>query len=1660
MSSKTKGKRKLIIETDSEEKIIADSKTQKPPSNSNKETPCDKEIKLKEDRRVLNDNIKKEHNDCEITKYEVIYKYFNKETRKETYKDLLIALMNYYKEKRRAEPGFILPFEGFLDMFEKDTMKYKNFKKQHVFEALCKILLMYDYDNGELGRDKQFYISLEEFVKNPNKSSNIKERDDIINDDINVSSEGGVVDIFFKTNHSSNSETKCEWMCDCVEPLRREVKEQEYILIQNKYYSTEKSDIKNYDVTKIFAKAQTLYESKEKILPRIILMVNNRQSLSDKLTRSRDASKGLIDAIYGVYEIDKWFNLLLYDLLNSDNIEDFLEKRGTKSKIKPELAPRFHQMYFTESTIAYRNEGYKKFIWGAVPRSGKSYMIGDLISKRIENKIFHDVIIILGAKTETESQFIKMFCEFSNYNDYGIIKTSTGKMESIKNCNENLNKHKKRNIYIFSQDWFKNKLTEDSNIVFNFKKKAADFEDLFKKGNIVDVYFDEVHKGGSTDKSENILNAINSAGVTIDIFIMVTATFAKPNIKYKTNFIDTKEPKILEWSYEDQQIMKNIRNETKMDMMINSRTGIEREIIRKIFNYYKNIYQNEFLDIISNQYARHPELVLVQPFDKIKTIEETAFHIDKIFKSNLNCEACYEKQTLQELRDPKRIFFDYGRVEKLLQLIAGNFNPNTSVYGYLKTIGAPDYANKHSELWFLPDDDLYITPDTCREKGKCKQVKSGNSHNENKNDNKSSLPNIEALTRGLAFALMENKFFKEYYNVLIVHNTPVVFKNFENDNKIQYEEIFKDIGISTTINSKNLSESISEYETQTYHENKNLIILTGAKLRLGISLPCVDIGFNFDNIQSVDVNYQTMFRVLTERYNKPKKFGYYVDFNKERFIRFLYEYSNTYSNAKNIHNIKENISNLQGLLFLFNINGIGIDKLNERQELKLYNSLIEELKLNENGYKTYYSDFNNITNLFKKSLINVDISDLQNLKKLFDSNDKSKEKKSKIKVTIVEGEKVRPNITQVISSSNGHEDKESNETEVDEDVATMTIINIISDTLPRIIALIALFSNKDNFNCENLNECLENCLRKIEEFGNTCNCNIINASDILSCYLDSPFYRKNLVVLLKTIKVLLNKPDNKQLHNSANFIFNNIREMGKENEALIYSMKPEDIQEKIEKYLPVREDKKNKNGEVFTPVDLIRDMVENLPPSVWTNPSLKWLDPANGIGNFPMIVYNKLYERLPNSYKGENGEYSTEKGKKEHILKNMLYMIELDSTNVKISRRIFGKNANISCCSFLEDNWVKDFNGLDRFDIIIGNPPYNENGVGKGGGVLWKDFVFKSFKILNDKGYLVLIHPTGWRKPPGERASAGDVWVEFKKNNLIFLKISDKKIPNFPIVDYYVLQKTEKQNDTHVINEFEGHKFDGKINLYKHDFIPHFVNGEVFSILNKVINKSGEHFDIIRNQSFQPTKEDMKKSGIPHTYYYDTTSKDYLLVYKKYKKDIPEYINQNKIIMTYSNGKQKGLLYPKHYSKEMGSTSNTMYQLINSKDNVKNILLLLNSELINFILKITQYSEPPNYKNEFKILNMISKPNNTSFKTNNDIFKYYGLNSKEISLIESLIGGLNNTKERAAAKIKSFVTKKHREKKGKTQRKTNGGRKCTRKNMSHKKTRRTFFSLF
>ena len=95
--------------------------------------------------------------------------------------------------------------------------------------------------------------------------------------------------------------------------------------------------------------------------------------------------------------------------------------------------------------------------------------------------------------------------------------------------------------------------------------------------------------------------------------------------------------------------------------------------------------------------------------------------------------------------------------------------------------------------------------------------------------------------------------------------------------------------------------------------------------------------------------------------------------------------------------------------------------------------------------------------------------------------------------------------------------------------------------------------------------------------------------------------------------------------------------------------KPVELLEFINGCLKPKEIEKKKFGEVFTPIPLINEMLDKLPQEVWINPDLKWLDPANGMGNFMIIIYFRLNEGLKDIFMNDEV-------RKKHILENMLYM--------------------------------------------------------------------------------------------------------------------------------------------------------------------------------------------------------------------------------------------------------------------------------------------------------------------------------------------------------------------------------------------------------------------
>ena len=180
-------------------------------------------------------------------------------------------------------------------------------------------------------------------------------------------------------------------------------------------------------------------------------------------------------------------------------------------------------------------------------------------------------------------------------------------------------------------------------------------------------------------------------------------------------------------------------------------------------------------------------------------------------------------------------------------------------------------------------------------------------------------------------------------------------------------------------------------------------------------------------------------------------------------------------------------------------------------------------------------------------------------------------------------------------------------------------------------------------------------------------------------------------------------------------------------------------------------------GEIISPPALVHEMLDMLPSSAFSDPSSRWLDPGAGTGHFSVVLYHRLMEGLEKHFPKKNERH-------HHIIRNMIYMIEIQHTNIEILQSIFGTEANI-----IEENYLLE-KDMEKYNYIIGNPPYNANGVKKvptnhslkkklDGQTIWIDFVKKSLSLLHDNGYLCFIIPSIWMKP--DKAKVYDLLTSF-----------------------------------------------------------------------------------------------------------------------------------------------------------------------------------------------------------------------------------------------------------------------------------------------------------
>lgn len=408
-------------------------------------------------------------------------------------------------------------------------------------------------------------------------------------------------------------------------------------------------------------------------------------------------------------------------------------------------------------------------------------------------------------------------------------------------------------------------------------------------------------------------------------------------------------------------------------------------------------------------------------------------------------------------------------------------------------------------------------------------------------------------------------------------------------------------------------------------------------------------------------------------------------------------------------------------------------------------------------------------------------------------------------------------------------------------------------------------------------------------------------------------------------------------------------------------------------YLNPSENDKKKYGEVFTPFDLVNEMLDKLPTYVWSKPNLKWLEPANGVGNFAIVIIKRLMIGLEGWEPDEEKRY-------KHIIENMIYVCELQAKNMFIWLFTIDRENKYDVKfyreSFLGDGFsdkMKEW-GVEKFDVVVGNPPYQEistQGRSKGGGTggdnnLWSKFSSKSMDVTD---YLLFIHPPSFLSP------SHNLLEKFKlMGGFMYFKIyNESPFENVSTNACFYLFKKSYKGDTLIGDSYI--KFDM-------EFFPNSTKIIDFIIFNKFF-KSHKIMEFKRTCSLHTVNKKRfinkeRNNDFIYPLFYGSK-----ILYSSIKS---EFHDLKKVVVSRS-----GYLNPT-YDDGISSLSETNYFVeVKSENHGKNLINILNSKLYDYVLKKSKFS---GFFHGEVLKNIPMIPTDKEW-TDDEIFEYFGISAEE-----------------------------------------------------------------
>ena len=628
------------------------------------------------------------------------------------------------------------------------------------------------------------------------------------------------------------------------------------------------------------------------------------------------------------------------------------------------------------------------------------------------------------------------------------------------------------------------------------------------------------------------------------------------------------------------------------------------------------------------------------------------------------------------------------------------------------------------------------------------------------------------------------------------------------------------------------------------NNKKGLLVLSGRQCSLGVTIEHCDIVLLLNDSKSFDLIFQMMFRSMSESTNK--KYGFIVDLNIHRFINTtLLNFISTINPTKHPKKVLEYI--LKEKIITIN-NDQWITK--EKQYIN---------KMVDNIYKIYSSNVEKTLSHFlgrlehKQVLLSKDDGIL--FKNIFMDNSKFTKKQNQQLEELTEKlfNYNRENINKGISKvCLGDDEKEENTITTEKEEQKKNLMEFLKHIIP-LICILTIHDDKSSSFEEMSNYILSNqeILDVFQQqtmtwWGQNTDTNILQ----VFCKLFVKYLQEDTEVLqiIRTIKELFCKN------------VDNSKELSK----------------LIDKYLIPHELEKKQNAEVSTPFQLRQEMLDTITKygdcNFWKTPK-KVFEPCAGKGGFLLDVIDRFMVGLEDEEKDSEKRYKL-------IVEECLYWSELNPVNVFICKLLldpYGKyRLNYHEGNTLELNIGKKWEGRvgKGFDLVVGNPPYQQkqdNKGKKGGGdLLWNKFVTISLdQWVKSKGFLVYVHPSGWRKPESSKSKYTGMFKRMTtENQLLYLEIHDTKdgTKTFQCgtrYDWYILKKTLCSEKT-TIRCQEGKHY--RLDMRNWNFLPNSRFDSVYKLLKT--DKEEEKCPIIQSMSYYETRKKWMSSKETEEYKY------------------------------------------------------------------------------------------------------------------------------------------------------------------------------------------------